>query len=108
MSKPTAARNRPIGKCTSTTCCACLASRTVLGSNGFTMTQASLHHDFAGHLGVNGAEIWIYSRLGKRVRVLFVCVQRLRFEFLVVVDHGVGNIVPVGPAHRGACGYGDR
>ena len=33
-SKATPTRNSAIGKCTRTTCCACLASRTVFGSKG--------------------------------------------------------------------------
>src|SRR5271169_6254133 len=56
---------------------------------------------------MDGAEIAVRTRLGERVRVLVVGVERLRLEFLLVAHHRVRNVVAVGPAHGRAGWNGD-
>src|SRR6202166_4478384 len=97
-SKATATVNSAMGKRISTTCCACLASRTVLRSNGFTLIDPSLHYDFAGHLWVNGAEIFIRAGFAESERKLLVGIQYFGFERFVGADGGMRNIVTIRPS----------
>src|SRR5947209_16328328 len=109
-----------MGKWISTTCCACLASNAALMSKGFKHVLRSLHHffrfahaglkplhypargsllhhDLGGHLGMNGAEVVIGSCLGELVGELLVRIQHLGLNGLVVADHGVRDVVMIGP-----------
>src|ERR1700688_4202574 len=96
-SKATATVNSAMGKRISTTCCACLASRTVLRSNGFTLIDPSLHYDFAGHLWVNGAEIFVSAGFAESERKLFVGIQHFGFERFIGANGGMRNIVTICP-----------
>src|SRR5215469_1687983 len=71
-------------------------------SKGFTLIAASLHHNLAGHFWVNGTEVGKSSRLGKRVRKLFVSIHHFGFEHLVRTRHRVGNIVAIRPCDGGS------
>ena len=46
----------------------------------------SLHYYLAGHLRVDGAVVWIRSRLGKRVGELFIRIQHLGLEDTLCTD----------------------
>src|ERR1700688_3163086 len=96
-SKATATVNSAMGKRISTTCCACLASITVLRSNGFTLIDPSLHYDFAGHLRMNRAEILVSTWFAEGERKLLVGIQHFGFECFVGTYRGVRNIVAICP-----------
>src|SRR5277367_62057 len=106
-SNATPAMNNAIGKWISTTCCACLASSTVFGSNGFMPMVRSLHHDDAGHLRVDRTEIGEGPWFGERVGKLFIGVQHfgLKRSRVVRTDHRVRNVILVGPGDGGSDGH---
>src|SRR5215471_4437656 len=62
----------------------------------------SLHHNFAGHLGMDGAEIAVRSGLGEGVGELLIGVERLRLEVLFIFHDGVRDVIVVGPANGSA------
>src|SRR6202030_4626847 len=66
------------------------------------------HYYLAGHLRVYRAEVSVRSWLGERVRKLLVRIQHLGLEHFVVADHGMRDIVAIGPSHRGSRRNGDR
>src|SRR5246127_3555435 len=94
------AANSAIGKWINTTCCACLASSTVLGSKGFTLIGRSLHNDRAGHFRVDGAQVRIGSGFGEGKREFLVGIEHLGLEHLVRTDNRVRNIIAIGPGDR--------
>src|SRR6266852_3558353 len=69
---------------------------------------ASLHHDLAGHLRVDRAEVGIRSRGGKRVGELFVRIPHLGLEHAVCAHHRMGNIITIGPGNCRSDGYRER
>src|SRR5271165_7469603 len=91
-SKTMLTRQSAIGKWISTTCCACLASRTDLGSKGC----ISLHHKFGRHLGMNAAEVAVRAWLGEGVGELLIRIQHLRLEGLVIAHHCMRDVIVVG------------
>src|SRR5215469_10571167 len=62
----------------------------------------SLHHNFAGHLGMDGAEIAVRSGLGEGIGELLIGVERLRLEVLFIFHDGVRDVIVVGPANGSA------
>jgi hypothetical protein len=68
----------------------------------------SLHHNLASHLPMNGTEVGKRSRLGKRVRELFVRIQHLGLEHTVCTDNRMGNIIAVGPGNSRADSHCER
>src|ERR1700694_5440894 len=75
-------------------------------SKGFTLMDRSLHHDFAGHLWVNRAEIFVGPRLAESERKLFVRIQHFGFEHFVGTNRGWWNIVAICPGN--GCSRPDR
>src|SRR6266403_3253126 len=75
--------------------------------NGW-LIGGSLHHDGAGHFGVDGAEVRISSGFAEGKGELFVGIQHLGLEYFVGADNGVGNIVTIGPGDRGSDGHRQR
>src|SRR5713101_1396853 len=69
--------------------------------------RVSLHHNLAGHLRVDRAEVGIRSRLGKCVGERFVCIPHLGLEHAVCAHHRMRNIITVYPGNCGSNGYRD-
>jgi hypothetical protein len=67
-----------------------------------------VHHDRAGHLRVDRAVVGIRSRLGKGVGEFFVRIAHLGPEHAVCADHGMRNVIAVGPGHRRSNRYRER
>src|SRR6478609_5284178 len=61
-----------------------------------------LHHNLAGHLGMDRAEVGISAWLGKSVGKRIIRIERLGLETLVVANNVVWDIVLVDPADRAA------
>src|SRR5262245_55191074 len=55
---------------------------------------------------MQGAEVGVCPRLGKSEGKFFVGVQRFGLHRLIVADHGMRNVVAIGPGHLCPCGNG--
>ena len=70
--------------------------------------RVSLYHDLAGHFRMDRAEVGIRSRLGKRVRELFVRIHHLGLEQAVCAHGRMRNVITVCSGNRCSDGYRDR
>src|SRR6266851_3259870 len=66
----------------------------------------SLDDDFSDHMRMQATEIVEGTGAGEREGKRIVSIERLRSEYLVLVDHRVRNVVVIDPLHR--CSHGNR
>src|SRR6266705_4968786 len=72
------------------------------------VSAVSLHHDLPRHLRVDRTKVRIRTCLSKCVREHLVRIPHLGLEHTFCADHGVGNIITVGPDDRRSDRYRQR
>lgn len=60
----------------------------------------SLDDDFSDHVRMQATEVFEGTGAGERERKRIVSIERLRSEYLVLVDHRMRDIVVIDPLHR--------